>query len=155
MQCFYYTIVIDTYISEILAMSIEKVNMANILVVEDNESLNAVYELILEKNGHDVITAFNGLEALKILKSTTPDLILLDMLMPEMGGLGFLKRFNRSKSEKTKIIILSNLDEDQEIKEARKYGVSNYILKASVSPAELIAKVKHTLQEKNLKISKN
>jgi CheY-like chemotaxis protein len=121
--------------------------MASILVVEDNESLNAVYTLILERNGHDVTTAFNGLEALKALKRLKPDLILLDMLMPEMGGLSFLKKLNPPKNVKIKIIILSNLDEDQEIKEARKYGVSQYILKASVSPSELISQVKKALNQ--------
>jgi DNA-binding response OmpR family regulator len=121
--------------------------MEKILVVEDNESLNAVYKLILEKNGYKVITALNGIEALKVVKRTIPDLILLDMLMPEMGGVEFLKKFNPPKNAQTKIIILSNLDEDQEIKEARKYGATHYILKASVSPSELIAQVKNALQE--------
>jgi len=115
--------------------------MTNILVVEDNESLNAVYKLILEKNGYKVVTAFNGIDALKVLKRFTPDLILLDMLMPEMGGVGFLKKFSQPKNKKIKIIILSNLDEDQEIKEAQKLGASHYILKASVSPSELIAQI--------------
>jgi CheY-like chemotaxis protein len=121
--------------------------MVNILVVEDNESLNAVYKLMLEKNGYKVITAFNGLEALKIIKKNTPDLILLDMLMPEMGGLGFLKKYSQPKNKIVKIIILSNLDEDQNIKEARKYGVVHYILKASVSPSELIVQVNKALSE--------
>jgi DNA-binding response OmpR family regulator len=121
--------------------------MANILVVEDNPSLNDVYKLILEKNNYTVMTAFNGVEALKILNRFTPDLILLDMLMPEMGGLGFLKKFNPPKNSKIKIIILSNLDEDQNIKEAQKYGISGYILKATVSPSELIARIKQILED--------
>jgi CheY-like chemotaxis protein len=61
--------------------------MLNILIVEDNESLNNVYNLILTKAGYKVKTAFNGIEALKAVKQKMPDLILLDMLMPQMGGL--------------------------------------------------------------------
>jgi CheY-like chemotaxis protein len=66
--------------------------MLNILIVEDNESLNNVYNLILTKAGYKVKTAFNGIEALKAVKQKMPDLILLDMLMPQMGGLSFLKK---------------------------------------------------------------
>jgi DNA-binding response OmpR family regulator len=120
--------------------------MARILVVEDNESLNDVYKLILTKAGHDVTTAFNGAEALKVVKQSRPDLILLDMLMPEMGGLSFLKKFNPPKDSKIEIIIMSNLDEDQDIKEAHKYGATQYVLKASLSPSELIAKVNESLK---------
>jgi CheY-like chemotaxis protein len=121
--------------------------MIKVLIVEDNESLNEVYKIILSRAGYSVKTAFNGVEALKSVKQKMPDLILLDMLMPEMGGLGFLKKFNAPKNAKTKIIILSNLDEDQDIKEAQKYGVAQYILKASLSPAELISQVKQVLEE--------
>jgi DNA-binding response OmpR family regulator len=121
--------------------------MADILIVEDNESLNDVYKLILAKAGHNVNTAFNGIEALKIAKKKIPDLILLDMLMPEMGGLTFLKRLTLPKDSSVKIIILSNLDEDQDIKEAYKYGATHYILKASLSPSELIARVNQALSE--------
>jgi CheY-like chemotaxis protein len=94
-----------------------------------------------------VISAFNGVQALKIVKQNIPDLILLDMLMPEMGGLTFLKKFNKPKDSKIKIIIMSNLDEDQDIKDAHKYGATQYVLKASLSPSELIAKVKYALEE--------
>jgi DNA-binding response OmpR family regulator len=124
--------------------------VVNILVVEDNESLNDVYSLILKKAGYNVATAFNGAEALKAVKRLKPDLILLDMLMPEMGGLTFLKKFNPPKNSKIEIIIMSNLDEDQDIKEAQKYGATQYVLKASLSPSELIAKVNQVL-EKNTK----
>jgi two-component system alkaline phosphatase synthesis response regulator PhoP len=121
--------------------------MTQILLVEDNQSLNDVYKIILTKAGYKVISAFNGVQALKIVKQNMPDLILLDMLMPEMGGLTFLKKFNKPKDSKIKVIIMSNLDEDQDIKDAHKYGATQYVLKASLSPSELIAKVKYALKE--------
>jgi two-component system alkaline phosphatase synthesis response regulator PhoP len=121
--------------------------MTQILLVEDNQSLNDVYKIILTKAGYRVISAFNGVQALKIVKQNIPDLILLDMLMPEMGGLTFLKKFNKPKDSKIKVIIMSNLDEDQDIKDAHKYGATQYVLKASLSPSELIAKVKYALEE--------
>lgn len=119
--------------------------MAKILIVEDNESLNQVYKFILEQEGHQVSAVFNGAEALKAAKGMEPDLILLDMLMPVMGGIEFLKKFNPSKHPATSILILSNLDEDQETKEAQKLGASDYILKATVSPTELAKRINSML----------
>ncbi|HEX8182472.1 MAG TPA: response regulator [Candidatus Saccharimonadales bacterium] len=117
--------------------------MVKVLIVEDNETLNEAYKLILEKDGHDVTTAFNGEEGLEKLNDLTPDLILLDMLMPKMDGLEFLRNFKLDKYPKTTIIILSNLNEDEQVEEARKLGAHRYILKANTSPRELAARVNH------------
>ena len=117
--------------------------MSKVLIIEDNETLNEAYKLILEKDGHKVSTAYNGEEGLEKLKSTSPDLILLDMLMPKMDGLEFLRRFKVDKYPKTTIIILSNLNEDEQVEEARKLGAHRYILKANTSPRELAARVNH------------
>lgn len=121
--------------------------MAKILIVEDNETLNQAYRLILEKEGHTVSSAFNGSEGLNALKRETPDVILLDMLMPEMNGLDFLRQYNPAKHKKTGIVILSNLDEDQEVKEALRLGASRYILKANTSPSELAVRVNHLIRK--------
>jgi DNA-binding response OmpR family regulator len=117
--------------------------MSKVLIVEDNETLNEAYKLILEKDGHEVTTAFNGEEGLERLKVSTPDLILLDMLMPKMDGLEFLRHYKPGKASKTTIIILSNLNEDEQVEEARKLGAHRYILKANTSPRELAARVNH------------
>lgn len=117
--------------------------MTKVLIVEDNETLNEAYKLILEKDGHEVMTAFNGEEGLEKLKTFKPDLILLDMLMPKMDGLEFLRRFSTAKFPDTTIIILSNLNEDEQVEEARKLGAHRYILKANTSPRELALRVNH------------
>jgi CheY-like chemotaxis protein len=119
--------------------------MTKVLIIEDNETLNEAYKLILEKDGHEVTTAFNGEEGLEKLKDLQPDLILLDMLMPKMDGLEFLRHFNPSNYPKTTIIILSNLNEDEQVEEARKLGAHRYILKANTSPRELAVKVNHII----------
>ncbi len=117
--------------------------MSQILIIEDNETLNEAYKLILERDGHKVETAFNGEEGLSKVGKKTPDLILLDMLMPKMDGLEFLRRFKPESYPKTTIIILSNLNEDEQVEEARKLGAHRYILKANTSPKELAARVNH------------
>ena len=120
--------------------------MSKVLIIEDNETLNEAYKLILEKDGHTVWTAFNGEEGLERLKEHTPDMILLDMLMPKMDGLEFLRHYKSDRSAnypETTIIILSNLNEDEQVEEARKLGAHRYILKANTSPRELAARVNH------------
>lgn len=130
--------------------------MSKILIVEDNPSLNNAYKLILEKEGHTVTVAFNGLEGLDKLEHFTPDIILLDLLMPKMGGLEFLKKLNsdgklKSDGKKTgtgkqlTIIVLSNLNQDEEVQQALSLGAYKYILKADTSPRELALRVNHLL----------
>jgi DNA-binding response OmpR family regulator len=113
--------------------------MAKILIIEDNESLNQVYTSV-----------FNGKEGLKAVKSDLPDLILLDMLMPQMDGLTFLKKLSLPKRAKTKILVLTNLDEDEEMKAAHKLGATSYVLKATTSPSELVTRVDIILRSHNL-----
>lgn len=121
--------------------------MADILIIEDNQTLNQAYRLILEKAGHKVDSAYNGREGLAAAKKATPDIILLDMLMPEMDGLTFLKNYKPFKHPKTGVVVLSNLDEDQEVKEALRLGANRYILKASTSPSELAVRVNHLIRK--------
>jgi len=116
--------------------------MANVLVIEDNKTLNQAYKLILQREGHEVRVAYNGKEGLELVKISDPDVILLDMLMPVMNGVQFLEKYNPVKHPQTNIIILSNLNEDGEVQQALELGAQKYILKASASPQELIAHVK-------------
>ncbi|HET9850296.1 MAG TPA: response regulator [Candidatus Saccharimonadales bacterium] len=124
--------------------------MAKILIVEDEKLLNEAYELVLKKEGHDVASVFNGAEALEIYAKFDPDLVLLDLRMPKMDGVEFLRQLQPAKNyPKAKIIIFSNYDEQKEIDEAFENGATRYILKAWSSPAELIKVVKETLGSEN------
>lgn len=115
--------------------------MADVLVVEDNKVLNQAYKLILQKEGYDVRVAFNGQEGLEQARIKDPQLILLDMLMPTMNGIEFLQKYHPRKHPETTVIILSNLNEDQEVQRALKLGAREYILKANTSPQELVTLV--------------
>lgn len=120
--------------------------MANILVVEDEKTLNNAYQMILEKEGHNVETAFNGEEALEKATANEPDIILLDLLMPKMNGLEFLQAYDlNEKHPNTVVVILSNLDMDKEIQQAFKLGAYKYILKAMTSPSQLATMVNHLI----------
>lgn len=122
--------------------------MATILIVEDEKNLNEAYQMILQHQGHEILSAYDGTEALKITETVEPDLILLDLRMPQMGGVEFLKAYNPKKNHpNVKIVIFSNLDTQQEIDEAYRLGAEKYMLKAWASPKELIQLVNNLLKK--------
>lgn len=123
--------------------------MAHILIVEDETNLNDAYNIILTKEGHQVTAAYNGSQALEVLKAKAPDLVLLDLRMPEMDGVAFLKELRPIDNyPKMKIIVFSNYDVQTEIDQAFELGAHRYMLKAWASPKELVRVVEETLSGK-------
>lgn len=121
----------------------------NILVVEDERTLSEAYKTILSKEGYQAKVAYDGEQALEALKDFEPDLILLDLRMPNMNGLEFLKKYKLDKNHPgVKVIVFSNLDTQSDIDEAYDLGAHKYMLKAWASPKELVRFVKETLQSK-------
>lgn len=110
-----------------------------VLVVEDEQSLNAAYKLILEHAGYKVATAFDGQEALDEIAKQDPDIILLDLKMPRMDGIAFLEKYQpRLLKNKPKIIVFSNFDLQEEIDRAFVLGADKYVLKAWAAPKDLL-----------------
>lgn len=123
---------------------------ATILVVEDETSLNEAYQMILTQAGYVVHTAFNGKDALEKSEAHEPDLILLDLRMPQMDGVEFLREYHLKEDHpKVKVIVFSNYDMQKEIDEAYKLGAHRYILKTWASPKELLQIVESTLSTKS------
>ncbi len=117
-----------------------------ILVVEDEPALNEAYQIILRKEAYEVFGAYDGDEALELTKTLEPDLILLDLRMPKVSGIEFLRKYQLETAHpKVKVIVFSNLDTQKEIDEAYQLGAQRYILKAWASPNELVKLVKETL----------
>lgn len=117
-----------------------------VLIVEDEKPLNEAYQVILEAEGYKVASVYDGAEALEVTKDMDPDLILLDLRMPQINGIEFLKKYDApGKHPKVKIIVFSNLDTENEINEAYKLGAHKYMLKAWASPKELARLVKETI----------
>ncbi|HEY5152395.1 MAG TPA: response regulator [Candidatus Saccharimonadales bacterium] len=121
--------------------------MARILVVEDDQDLNKAYCIILKHEGHQVVEAFDGQEALEKLTDFTPDLILLDLLMPVMGGLEFLQQWSQLKKNiRAKVLIFTNMENSPEVAEAYKLGAHRCIIKSWTAPHNLAKVVSDTLQ---------
>lgn len=118
----------------------------NILVIEDDVDLNQAYETILQSAGYTVRTAFDGEEALRQAIREEPDIIFLDLRMPTLDGIGFLKAYQPIANHKNvNIIVFSNYDMQQEIDQAYELGAHRYVLKAWASPKELIRIVEDTI----------
>jgi CheY-like chemotaxis protein len=120
--------------------------VARILIVEDDRDLNNAYSIILRNEGHEVVEAYDGKEALDKVKDFEPDLILLDLLMPIMGGLEFLQHFDLVNSHpKVKVLIFTNMENSPEVNEAYKLGAHRCIIKSWTAPHNLARVVNDTL----------
>src|SRR5258708_5557646 len=122
--------------------------MARILIVEDDKDLNAAYQTILKKAGYTVGSALNGQEALKEADTFKPDLILLDLLMPIMGGLEFLQHYNLDQRPDVKVLIFTNMENSPEVNEACKLGATRCIIKSWTAPQSLAKVVEDVLTKK-------
>lgn len=124
--------------------------MKKILIIDDNETFRTTLADYLPKEKYEVITASNGEEGLEKKEQEKPDLIILDIMMPKMGGLEFLNKINKKESQElpVPIIIASQMSEMSEISEGvalgLKAGVKGYIIKSEQSLsmiAETISKI--------------
>jgi DNA-binding NtrC family response regulator len=128
--------------------------MANILVVEDDKDLNNAYKIILESENHTVVSAFNGKQALKALEEFTPDLILLDLLMPIMGGLEFLQHYDLiHKHPDVKVLIFTNMENSPEVTEAYNLGAARCIIKSWTAPQNLARVISDTLENSAVNVT--
>ncbi|MGB4800698.1 MAG: response regulator [Candidatus Saccharimonadales bacterium] len=115
-----------------------------VLLVEDDAALSDAFLIMLEKNDFQVVTAFNGTEALDKMSDFTPDIILLDLLMPIMDGREFLRQFDNPTG--IPVIVFSNLDAKSEVEDVLQLGATRYMLKAWATPPELVRVIKDTLK---------
>lgn len=122
--------------------------MSRVLIVEDYTSIQIIFRTALEHEGYEVTVASDGQEALKLANDQTPDLILLDLLMPNVGGLEFLQTYDLTKHPETKVIVFSNLASPELGQEAKKLGAVRYLTKSKLTPKELADVVKETLAQK-------
>ena len=120
--------------------------MHKILLVEDETMLRDVFTLLLKANGYDVDAVVNGQEALDKCQVQNYELILLDLMMPVLDGVGFLRAVSQwSPALPSRIVLLSNLSSGESVQEALSLGVHRQEVKSNLSPKELIAVIESEL----------
>lgn len=121
--------------------------MKKILVVEDDHFLLSAYKVKFSKKGFDVKTATDGQDALSVLESFEPDLILLDLVMPRLDGFETLKKLKENdKLKKIPVIVASNLGQKDDLDKAMALGANDYIIKSNISLDKIIEKINRHLE---------
>ena len=117
-----------------------------ILIVEDTDLLRRMYHDRLVQDGFEVLQAADGLAGLSVLRDQPVDLILLDLIMPRMGGLQVLEAVKADpRTNGIPVVILTNLGEESTIEQAVSLGATDYLIKNQSRPADVSEKVRLTL----------
>ncbi len=114
-----------------------------VLIIEDDPLIIKMYQAKFVFEGFEVQTAEDGLKGLELAKLNTPDFIILDIMMPQLSGIDLLEKLRAdSKGKDIPVIVLTNLSEKDEEQKALALGVKEYLLKANLTPGEIVSKVK-------------
>lgn len=116
-----------------------------ILIVEDEKPLARALELKLLNSGFRPRIAVDGQEALDYLKEEKFDLMLLDLVMPNISGFDVLEKMSAGKN-KTPVIVTSNLGQEEDLKKVEKFGIKKYFIKSDVSIVDIINYIKDILK---------
>lgn len=122
---------------------------SKILIIEDDRYISKMYQLKLSLDGFDVQVADNGRIGVDKVKEFKPDIILTDILMPEMDGFDVIKAVKADDETKTiPILIMSNLGQEDHIQKGLELGALGYIVKSQYTPSKVVDKIKEILAGK-------
>ena len=117
--------------------------MKKILLIEDEEIMIDLLQRKLTQEGYEISVTRDGEEGLKTMREVSPDLILLDIIMPKMGGFEVMEEMQKDKElKKIPVIIISNSGQPVEIDRAQKLGAKDWLIKIEFDPQEVVEKVK-------------
>jgi DNA-binding response OmpR family regulator len=120
--------------------------MTRIAIIEDDQTISQMYRMKFEADGFEVQLADNGKRGVELVQNFKPDIILLDLQMPEMGGdeaLAEIRKHDWGKS--VPVIILTNMGQEESPKSLKSLNVASYIVKADLTPSQVVGRVKQTL----------
>ena len=123
--------------------------MTKIAIIEDDQTISQMYRMKFESDGFDVQLANNGKRGVALVEEFLPDIILLDIQMPEMNGAEALTEIRKHDwGKQIPVIILTNLGEEESPKELKTLGIHSYIVKAELTPRQVVTKVQEALATK-------
>lgn len=122
--------------------NIQNLAKKKILFVEDDPVLSKMYKIKLEDAGYQVLIVDNGNTGLDVIAKESIDLLLLDIMMPQLSGIDMLSMVRESEENRDlPVIIITNLTGEAERQRAKELGVTDYLLKADLTPTQLLDKV--------------
>ncbi|MFH1509959.1 MAG: response regulator [Candidatus Nealsonbacteria bacterium] len=122
--------------------------MKKIILVEDDPFLIDIYGTKLKESGFELEIISNGSEVISKVKEIKPDIVILDIVLPQMDGWEILKCLRAEESLKyLKIIILSNLGQREEVDKGIALGATGYLIKAHFTPSEVVEEIKKHLNQ--------
>lgn len=116
-----------------------------VLVVEDDFFIRDLYKMSLESKGLKVLTASDGEEAIEVFNREQPDVVLLDIMLPEMSGMDVLKyiREQASQGNQTPVIMATNLETTESMNRAMQLGATDYWVKSTKDPMSIAEGINH------------
>ena len=132
-----------------ISSNLNKVDKKKILIVEDEKGMMEALKESFEKAGFDVFTAQDGERAIEVTRKTTPDVILLDIILPRKNGFEVLKEWKSDKDTKeVPVVLCTNLSDMKDIQKAIDLGAKTYLLKSDYSLAAIVEKIREVLKDK-------
>lgn len=120
--------------------------MSKVLLIEDDPLIVNIYSTYLKNQGHEVQAVTEGSEALKIALDFKPQVIILDLMIPKMGGTKILEELRaRDIFKKTPILVYTNLSSKEKEEEILSKGATEFLSKADTNPKDVAAKIKNYL----------
>jgi len=111
-----------------------------VLTIEDEHSISQLYTKALTKAGYVVQNTYNGLEGYAQAKTNVFDIILLDLMLPDMSGMEILRRLRAEVPNlKSKIVVTTNLEQEHDHRQVIEQQADGYLIKANVTPRQLVA----------------
>lgn len=121
-------------------------NKQTVLLIEDDPLIVKMYHAKFTNEGYNVLTADDGVKGLDLALKEVPDFIVLDIMMPQLSGIDLLTKLRAdAKGKNIPVIVLTNLSEKDEEEKAIELGAKEYLLKANLTPGEVVAKVQKYL----------
>lgn len=120
--------------------------MSKIAIIEDDQAISQMYRIKFETEGYDVETAENGRLGLELAEEMKPDIMLVDLMMPEMNGDEMLVKLRQTDwGAKIKVIVLTNMGEQEAPDVIKTLDVKRFIVKAEMTPRQVAEMVKKEL----------
>ncbi len=117
--------------------------MKKILIIEDEKIICDLLERKLTREGYSVVITNNGIDGLVNMREDRPDIVLLDIIMPKMGGFEVMEEMNKDETLKDiPVIVVSNSGQPVEIDRIKKMGAKDWLIKTEFDPQEVLEKVK-------------